>query len=247
MIIEAEKFNRLCEESYVDTHGSWIGIYNEKMLHKVLKRFFCEDESCHEKKVGSFTADVLCGNDITEIQTKNLYALKKKLAYYLSRTDHNITVVYPVISDKRILRVDRESGEVLRMRKSPKKMGHADVMQELYRISEFIPDERLCICVIYIEAEEHRYSDEMVRYRKSGKYDSALFPKRILNSEIYSKAEDFKFLLEGCSDIFSAADYKKLRGISGRPLYSVLNLLCNVGLLEREKNASGVYEYKIKE
>ena len=50
MITEAEKskFSQICKEVINKVHDrSGIGTYKEKIIHLVLKNFFCEDESCH--------------------------------------------------------------------------------------------------------------------------------------------------------------------------------------------------------
>lgn len=74
---------------------SGVGTLSEKYLHALLKNFFEPDKSCHEVKVGRFTADILhSDNSITEIQTRSLNKLREKLEYYLLE-GHKVRVVYP--------------------------------------------------------------------------------------------------------------------------------------------------------
>ena len=40
----------LCSPLYKES--DWIGVYNEKRVHRAIKKFVCEDESCYEVKVG---------------------------------------------------------------------------------------------------------------------------------------------------------------------------------------------------
>ena len=246
MTLDSEKFESLCKEYNSDWRvQSHIGTYNEKRLHLILKRMVTDRFESYEVKIGSYVADVLEDGHITEIQTGGLYPLRDKLGYYLSSTDYRITVIHPVIASKRILRVDKESGEVLRCRRSPRRIKSGEIFEEIYRIGEYVRDDRLEIIILYLSADEHRYSDEAVRYRKTGKYDSELFPQSILKYESFCGAEDYRYLLSDCPELFTAKEYGKLKGMSGRPLYSTLNLLCQLGLLSRRKKNSRSYEYTL--
>ena len=246
MIPSKERFDSLCKEFdnnwHIQTH---IGTYNEKRLHLILKKLVTDDVECHEVSVGNYKADVFCDGHITEIQTGSLYPLQKKLKDYLENTDYSITVIHPVIASKNIVRVDKDSGEILRQRRSPKKPKAGELFEEICYIGESAKSERLEIIVLYIAADEYRYSDEIVRYRKSGKYDSELFPRSLISFERYCGRESYKYLLDGCPTTFEAKEYAAIKGFSGRALYSTLNLLCKLGLLERSKKDKRRYEYRI--
>ncbi len=243
MALDREKFALLCaEESVGESGGNSIGVYKEKRLHRILKRLVCDSSEAYEVKVGNYVADVFDGEMITEIQTGSFYPLRDKLAYYLRETGYKITLIHPVIADKKIIRMDKESGEVMRIRRSPKRVGMGEIMREILYIGELAKNERLEIIILHISAEEYRYS-EAVRYRKSGRYDSELFPKEIVKEERFRGAESYRFLLENAPETFSAKEYGALSGLCGRALYGTLGLLCALGLLERKKGKSGAYEY----
>ena len=243
MTLDREKFANLCAcEGARESDGDSIGVYKEKRLHRILKRLVCEREETYEVKVGSYIADVLDGERITEIQTGSFYPLREKLSYYLSETEYSVTLIHPVINEKRIIRIDRESGEVIRSRRSPKRVGIGEIMREILYLGELAKCERLEIIILYISADEYRYS-EAVRYRRSGRYDAELLPREICSQERFCGVESYKFLLEGTSECFSAREYGEISGMRGRPLYGTLNLLCALGLLRREKGEKGAYEY----
>lgn len=243
-MFDREKFAKLCaEESAGESCADSIGLYKEKRLHRILKLLSCENMSAHEVKVGNYVADVFEKGRITEIQTGSFYPLREKLAYYLCETDYAVRLVHPVIAEKRIVRIERESGEVIRSRRSPKRVEMGEIMREIYWISELVKNERLEIVVLYISADEYRYS-EAVRYRRSGKYDSELLPREILSEERFCGVESYKFLLDGTPERFSAKEYGARKKLRGRELYSTLNLLTALGLLEREKGTNKAYEYR---
>ena len=80
-------FARLCHEELLrEKERDSIGLYAEKRLHSVLKRWMYDDFNAHEKKVperdgkiSRFVADVLTpSGEIIEIQTGEPFRLAKK-------------------------------------------------------------------------------------------------------------------------------------------------------------------------
>ena len=233
----AERFSAICEEERqtLGTNAESIGVYNEKRLHRILKRLICENESAYEIPVGKFVADVLTDGHITEIQTGRLDRLLPKLKYYMESTDHTVTVIYPIIREKTIIRIDKESGELLRKRRSSVRGEISNILPQLYGLRDIFPSERITYCAMLIDAEEHRYS-EAVRYRKAGRYDSQLFPTALVDIKDICNADDLRQLMPSVPDCFSASDYSKLRKAKKRDLYSELNFLCSAGLLRKERD-----------
>ena len=56
-----------------------IGELNETDLHFALKEWFRKPGDLIEEKVDGYTIDIVRGNKLIEIQTRNLLALKKKI------------------------------------------------------------------------------------------------------------------------------------------------------------------------
>jgi hypothetical protein len=241
--LDRERFRAMCEEYCGVFYNGTIGTYNEKRLHLMLKHLVSPDIDTHEVKIGRCVADVFDGERIYEIQTASLAPLKKKLEYYISETEHKITVIKPFIASKRIVRVDKESGEVKSCKRSPKKAGDQDLFSELYWIADFLCFPRVEVVALFVEADEHRYSDERVRYRKTGKYDSELFVRDLVEVKLIDSRSSFSYLLNKLANSFSAKDFAALHGYKGRSLYRTLNLLCKLGLIKREKTPSGAYLY----
>ncbi len=245
---EQQRFFELClAESYRGGYKydeSGIGIYNEKRLHRILKRTFCDNDACFEVGVGRYIADVLCDGHITEIQCGPFTPLKSKLKYYLGETDCSVCVVHPIIVKRTIIRAERESGEVKSVRLSPKREDICTAIADLYPIAEFLTCERLSIRIMLIEAEEYRYS-ERVRFRKSGAYDSELFPTELVESvQLCTKEDYLNFFTDELRGEFSAKDFAPYTRLKGRRLYSFLNVLSEVGVLRREKQGKNVKYYR---
>ena len=241
-----ERFEALCrEEAQVveQGNGEAIGTYGEKRLHRILKRFVCEDVNSQEVHVGKYVADVLSGEQITEIQTRSFRPLVPKLRYYLEKTEYAVTVLCPIITQKTILRMDRESGELLSRKVSPKHGRVIDVLPELFWLGELLENDRLQVEVVLIVAEEHRFSERRY-YNREGAFESELYPQEMIDCVLLSQTEDFRAFLPDGIDSFTAAEYGKYSKLKNRKLYSALNFLCAVGLLRREKEGNH-YRYFI--
>ena len=241
-----ERFEALCQEEaqvVEQGNGEAIGTYGEKRLHRILKRFVCADIHTHEVRVGRYVADVLQGNRITEIQTRSFRPLAPKLRYYLEQTDYAVTVLCPIITQKTIFRMDRESGELLSRKVSPKHGRVIDVLPELFWLGEFLENDRLQVEVVLIVAEEHRFSERRY-YNREGAFESELYPQEMIDCVLLSQAEDFRAFLPDGIDSFTAAEYGKYSKLKNRKLYSALNFLCAIGLLRREKEGNH-YRYFI--
>ncbi len=235
---DAERFSELCKK---DAHAlrslktEGIGTYKEKRLHRLLKEFISGDSAAYEQAVGTYVADIFEEGRITEIQTGNFRRLLPKLKYYLEKTDYPVTVVYPIIRNKLLFRIDPDSGEILRKRMSSVHGKLWDALPSLYQIRELLPHERLEIRVLLIDAEEYRYS-ELIKYRKEGRYDRELFPVSLEGDFVLSELSDFAEFLPVGRESFTASEYASLVKRRGRDVYSALNLFVSLGLLSRKKD-----------
>lgn len=237
---EKARFSSLCSaHSHFEVRGgdfAGIGIYNEKRVHRVIKDFVSCDESTFEVKLGGAVADVFSNGLITEVQTGGFYPLKKKIAAYIEKTDYKIRIIHPAIVKKTIVRVDPATGEVIHKKVSPKKESALKILPELIYLSEHLFSERLTFEVYGIEVEEHRYSDEIHRYRKAGKRDSEIFPVSLESiTEIASSSDALALLPEKLTSLpsFSAPEFSRLTGIRGRRAYLSLGALVAAGVLAK--------------
>ena len=241
------RFLTLCEreaERADATAGERFELYAEKRLHRILKDWISEDRSTQEQSVGRYTADLLRKDEIFEIQTKSLRPLFQKLKYYLEETEYRVTVVHPILAEKTLIRADRETGEVFSVKKSPKKGRALDGLIELYWLSSLLPNDRIAVRFLLLRADEVRYS-ERVRYRKSGAYDSELFPREMLEEIVLQSQEDYRLFLPEDFPDFTAAEYAAFSKLRGRKVYSALNTLCAVGLLRKEQEGKK-YRYFVE-
>ena len=223
-----------------------IGTLGEKRLHKILKRFLEENEENHEVKVGTYFADILSGNMITEIQTGSFRPLREKITYYLENTPYDITVVRPLPYVKTVCTVERESGELLSRKKSPRRTRPRDVLRDWYYLAEFLSNPRFTLRFLLLEEDEYRMTKK--KTRRWGK-ESELYeriPTALLDEELYEYQSDYlKFLPDDLPEEFTAAEYGKRAKLHGYAIYSALKLLEAVGLVEKGEKKGRSYVYRL--
>ena len=238
---EELRFSRLChEELSREKVRDGIGLLEEKRLHSIFKRWVCDDFTAHEQKVPGrdeksrkFVADVLTNeSEIFEIQTGSLYPMKKKIEFYLSKTDHPVTVVHPLIGKKEILWLHPEGGEVTPAR-SPLREG---VLHGVAQLKPFLPhlcNGRLHLVFPVIEAEEYRLLDGWGRGGKRGSHRYELLPRALVAVHRLSTRADFAAHLPEMPAEFTAKEFGKATRLRGYDLYDALAVFEGLGLLEK--------------
>lgn len=252
MISASEKvrFERVCRDMLLaDRQRDGIGTLSEKRLHSTLKSFICDDKGCHEIKVYSqlptdddtssaggrescYVADVLRDCDIFEIQTAGLAPLKAKIAFYLSQTDYNVTVIHPLAVKKRINYMSPFDGTVVRRAISPKKERPEDMLPELYPLIPFLGNRRLHLKALLLEVEEFRIMSKSGK-RRAQRYER--IPVSLVDAvELDTPADFLKYVPADLVSPFTAAEFGKAAGYRGIDIYSALRVLIAVGLIREE-------------
>ena len=238
---EELRFSRLChEELSREKLRDGIGLLGEKRLHSVLKRWICDDFDTHEQKVPGrgeksrkFVADVLTKTgEIFEIQTGPLYPMKKKIAFYMSKTDHPVTVVHPLIGKKEIFWLHPDGGEVTPAR-SPLREGVLHGVAQLKLFLPYLCSGRFHLVFPVIEAEEYRLLDGWGRGGKRGSHRYELLPRALVAVHRLSTREDFLAHLPETPAEFTAKEFGKLTRLRGYDLYDTLAVLEGLDILEK--------------
>lgn len=143
-----------------------IGTYQEKSLHAALKEWYAAPEDRAEQPVDGYVVDLVRGDDLIEIQTRNFSAIKRKLALLLEK--HAVRLVHPIPTLKWIVRLDRDGDTVLSRRRSPKRGTLLDIFDELVSIPHLIAHPRFALEVLLVEVEETRQQDGRGSWRRRG-------------------------------------------------------------------------------
>ena len=143
-----------------------IGTYQEKSLHAALKDWYASPGDLTEHPVDGYVVDLVRGNELIEIQTRNFAAIKRKLSQLLK--EHVVRLVHPIPTQKWIVRLERDGETVLSRRRSPKRGSLLDIFDELVSIPTLIGNPRLTLEVLLVEVEETRCQDGRGSWRRSG-------------------------------------------------------------------------------
>ena len=236
---DKERFREACRRQAVtEPNRDSIGTLGEKTLHAVLKYYYEPDTDCHEVPMEGYVADIVGERGITEIQTRGFVRLRPKLEVFLEAVP--VTVVYPVICHKTIVNTDVGTGEVLSVRRSPKKENIYVAVRELYTIRDFLNHPRLTIRLVLLDTEEVRRFGVRTRRRKKqrtrrGEYVSDLVPVELLDEITLAEPKDYDlFLPTRLRDgemPFGTAELAAAAAVATDCARMTLNLLTGMGRL----------------
>ena len=215
-----------------------ITTYMERGVHLAMKRYFCPDEACHERRIGKFVADAFDGKTIFEIQTGSFSLLRKKIQFYLENTDFDVTVVHPLAFNKRIIWINKETGDVAKKpRLSSKHETLISALPQIFYLHEFLGDPRLKFCFPLLEISELRFLDGYGKDKKKRSTSIDKIAGELYDVQYINSASDIADLLRHrLPNTFSRAELSKALRLTGRKLWAAQNLLTSVGILTAEKN-----------
>ena len=245
-----ERNNKLLEivnkVTSVERKRKQIGTLSEKTVHVVLKHYLESDEGKHEIKIGSMYADIFTENEIIEIQTRGFDKLRKKLAIFLEL--YPVTVVYPIPHIKNLIWIDAETGELSKSRKSPIKGNAFFIFEELYKIKMFLYHPNLKFKIILMDVDEYRLLNGYSKDRKKGSERFDRIPTKLVDEIDITRKEDFITLIPPeIEGEFTAKDFAKSVYIKYRQAQVCLNVLYDLGLVQRVGKLGKAYLYKIEE
>ncbi len=236
-----------------------IGRLAEKQMHSALKTFICPDKTKHEVTIASsplyspregecakarkYVADVLCDGRIYEIQTGSFAPLREKIKWILENTGYDVLLIHPIAQTKWVSKID-ENGKIFGRRKSPRRGKIEDIAGEIYYIQEFIGSQRFSLSVVMTEAEQYVRAGKR-QGRRLKKYE--LIPMSLLGTYIFKSAEDYRiFLPDTLPNIFTVKDFSSHSKIYGRDAYSIVKVLCFLGICEEHGNIGRARAYAKK-
>jgi hypothetical protein len=142
---------------------SGIGVLREGPLHAAIKMRLIAPGDRLEVAVGRFVIDVVrADGELVEVQTGGFGPLGAKLDVLLD--EHRVRIVYPIAAARRIVRVD-EQGEVVSVRRSPKRGTVVEVFDKLVAFPSLLTHPNLTVEVLLLD-EDHIRGPHPVRARR---------------------------------------------------------------------------------
>jgi len=223
-----------------------VGGLSEKSVHKILKLTLEPNITKHEVKYLGSIADIKNENGIFEIQTKNHYQIRGKLLKFLAHSP--VTLVIPLIKEKRIRWINTETGEISEPKKSPK---HEDIYTALYYLSplsKLILNPDFKVKLIFISVDEYRRLDGWDESKKRGASKADRIPMRLLGViDLNSKKDYESYFPKELSGQFLSKDFAKKIKRPSRFSYYVIKLFEKLGYIEQDGKVGRAFLYKTKD
>lgn len=237
-----ERFTRVLDElAHEQVSLGSIGEQKEKTLHRTIKAYLGERFS-HEIVIGNYIADIARPQEIIEIQTHQLAKLKPKLSKFLPIS--HVWVVYPVIHQKRIIKISRSNGTLSKPRKSPKTQSLLSAFLELSQIRDLLKNPHLHVKLLLLDVDEYRFESSQKTRNQS---DSDLIPTALLEeTDLYSVNDYRLFLPFGLDSPFTSDAVRSFFQTTKPISQALLRTLSACGLIERVGKKDRYHLYLIK-
>jgi hypothetical protein len=207
-----------------------IGVLNEKALHASLKAWLAQPGDLFEQPLDGFVIDIVRGEQLIEVQTRQVRAMRRKLDLLLAH--HLVQLVLPIAVEKWVVKVDG-NGRSLSRRKSPKRGSVYDLFAELVSVPTLLGNPNLTLTVLLIQEEEVRRFDGNRSWRRKG---WAAVERRLVQvvgqQTLTSTADAAALLPDGCPVCFTTADVGQAAGISSRLAQQMVYCLRELGEIE---------------
>jgi len=166
---------------------------SESSLHLQLKEFYHQPGDKIEFHIDRFFIDIARNDFLIEIQTKNFSAIKEKLETLIKH--HKVLLVYPIIQDKWILKIDLTSKRIIKKSLSPKHCNYFNIFEELIRIPFLISNPNMMIEAVIIQADEIWVNDNRGSWRRKGWSIKDRSLVRVLDQKLFSNPKHFLSLI----------------------------------------------------
>jgi hypothetical protein len=188
---------------------------NESSLHSAVKTWIARTGDRFEVDVDGFVVDIVRGDLLIEVQTRNFSAVREKLRKLVG--NHHVRLVYPIAERKWIVHVDITSRRAVNRRLSPKRGRLIDLFDELVRIPQLVKEENFELEVIMVEEEEVRCNDGRGSWRRRGVSIKDHHLIDVVDSALFNRVEDFlRFLPVDLAQPFTSRQLSECLGISLR-------------------------------
>ena len=190
-----------------------IGLLNEKPLHAALKAWYAGENDQVEVKVDGFIIDIVQGDLLVEIQTRNFNAMKRKLVE-LTKT-HAVRLVHPIAREKWIVKLDKDGQTPLSRRKSPKKGTQEQVFDELVSFPQLLSHPNFSLELLLTQEEDVRHYKKKRRRRQKQWHTQERRLLAVVERHLFQTPADFAALIpSNLADRFTTAH---LAGAIGKP------------------------------
>jgi hypothetical protein len=220
---------------------------NEFSLHSEIKKVYSLPGDQFEVKLDNYIVDILRGNLVIEVQTRNFSALKEKLQVLAEK--YQVRLVYPLPEKKWITHVTKDN-IVLNTRKSPRRGKLTDLFRELVMIPHMIGEENFSLEVLFTDEEEVRCADGKGSWRRRG---VSIVERRLLkvNDRILfqTKTDYLKIMPAGLDRVFTNKELANLAKVPLKTARQITYCLRKGGVIQlvEKKRREMVFQLIVEE
>lgn len=229
-----------------------IGLLQERSLHAALKKWYAQPGDEIEVPLEGFHIDLVRGDLLIEIQTRNFFAMKRKLHKLLE--NHRLRLVHPIAQEKWLVRVAADGVTEISRRRSPKRGTFHDIFDELVSIPALLDHPNFSLEILLIHEEEIR----RVRSAREKPAKRTRFPRdwdrhdhrlmQVIDSRVIESAADLrKFLPNNLPPAFTNRDLSAALGNNYRRAQAMTYVLRQCGVLYAagKRGRSILYSFEI--
>jgi hypothetical protein len=203
---------------------------NEKPLHAALKAWYARPGDQCEAAVDGFVIDIVRGDLLIEIQTRNFAALKRKVIALAA--NHPVRLVYPIAREKWIVKLPEEGAGPPSRRKSPKRGTLLQIFEELVSFPSLLVSGNFSIDVLFIQEEEVRRHDAGRGWRRKGWITEERRLVQVMDVQRLETPEDVRTLIPATlAEPFTTADLAAATAQSRRLARKMVYCLREMGVL----------------
>jgi hypothetical protein len=209
---------------------SGIGLLNEKPLHASLKQWYARPGDRFEVAVGGFVIDIVRDDLLIEIQTRNFASIKAKLTKLVH--SHQVRLIYPIASERWIVRPATDHrGRVVR-RKSPKRGRWEDLFREMVSIPQLLANPNFSLEVLLIKEEQARRYEGKRQWRRGGWAIESRRLLDVLDQRLFQRSADWRGCLPAGLASFTASDLATAMNTRSDLAQKMAYCLCKGGVIE---------------
>lgn len=182
-----------------------IGTLNEKPLHAALKNWYAQPHDRFEVSLDGFIIDIIRGDLLVEIQTRNFAAIKRKMNELTE--NRSVRLVYPIALEKWIVKLPRDEKSAQSRRKSPKRGTPEQLFEELVSFPELLSRPNFSLELLFTQEDEARKYDGTRGWRRKGwvTYERRLL--QVVDRRLFETPADMGALLPSTlNEPFTTAD-----------------------------------------
>jgi hypothetical protein len=214
-----------------------IGVLAERSLHAALKKWYSQEGDATEVPLEGFHIDLVRGDLLIEIQTRNFFALKRKLPKLLA--GHRLRLVHPIAVEKWLVRVAADGVTEISRRRSPKRGAFEDIFDELVHMPALLTNPNFSLEILLIREEEirrvrgakERPAKRTRFFRDWDRHDHRLL--EVVDSKLIQNLDDLlAFLPPNLPTPFTNRDLASALGNNYPRAQSMTYVMRQVGVLE---------------